>query len=319
VTSGRAVRVGFIGAAHAHAAIDARNLRSLGAELVGVVDHDDPVRLSELTDGVGVEALADIAALAARAPDVVVVTPRTRRVPQIVATLLAELDERSRVFVNKVAAATQPQFAALDAVAASRGASRFGTGSVLTFAPAVRSLAARIAGRDVLALTVMVHHDAAAFRTPARAWQDDPADGGGTLLSVGTHAWQLVDALLPGATLTSATGTVRDAVAAVHRSEDVGVISGVLAHGGGARTSGIPVQVTVSGLPGPDLYSVEVLTDGGLDGARLTDRDAGAELGFIELAEALLAATVEGRALLPWSSSRAVVANTIAAAAAARV
>lgn len=311
---GRAVRVGLVGAAHAHAAIDARNLRSLGAELVGVVDHDDSARFADLAHTVGVEPLPDIAALAARAPDVVVVTPRTRRVSQLLATLLSELDEGTRVFVNKVAAATQTQLAALDAVAASFGASRFGTGSVLAFAPAIRSLAARIADREVLGLTVVVHHDAAAFRTPERAWQDDPVDGGGTLLSVGTHAWQLVDAVLPGAVLAGVTGTVRSVAPAAHRSEDVGVISGVLAQG----SAEIPVQVTVSGLPGPDLYAVEVFTDAGVDGARLTDRDAGVELGFLEFAEALLAATTHARTLLPWSSSRVVVTNAIAAAAAAR-
>lgn len=290
------VRIGFLGVAHAHPAIDAANLRALGAELVGIADDDDPVRRREFATRFGVPELT-IAELVSLAPDAVIVTTRTALVPSL---LPAVINAVPTVFVNKVVAATSYHLAALDGLDGE-----FGTATPLAFAPAVRALVAGIRGRRVLGVRVLAHHDAAPFRSPGREWQDDPTDGGGTLLSVGSHAWQLVDAVLPEASLLAIDGEL--SWMDPRTSEDLVQATARVRHDG----SEVPVQLTVSGLPGDDRYELDVFTDAGFHSAVLTD---GAQFGFAELAAAVAHAARTGTTPYPWSSSRAAAANAVTAA-----
>ena len=125
------VRIGFLGVAHAHPAIDAGNLRALGVDLVGVADDDDPVRRREFATRLGVPELT-IAELVSLAPDAVIVTARTALVPSL---LPAVINAVSTVFVNKVVAATDSQLAALDALDGE-----FGTATPLAFAPTISGI-----------------------------------------------------------------------------------------------------------------------------------------------------------------------------------
>ncbi|MCD2499543.1 hypothetical protein [Microbacterium nymphoidis] len=290
------VRLGFLGVAHAHPAIDAANLRALGVELIGVADDDDPARRRDFAERFGVPEVT-ITELVALAPDAVIVTARTALVAELLPAVLGIVPT---VFVNKVAAATPGHLAALDALGGG-----FGTATPLAFAPAVRALAWDVRDRRILGVRVLAHHDAAPFRSPGREWQDDPADGGGTLLSVGSHAWQLVDAVLPGASLVAIDGELawRD----VGASEDLAQAMAQVRHGG----SDVPVQLTVSGLAGDDRYEVEVFTEAGIRGAVLTDA---AQFGFAELAGAVAAAARRGETPYPWTTSRAAATNAVTAA-----
>ncbi|WP_282848274.1 hypothetical protein [Microbacterium oxydans] len=314
--SGTPLRVAFAGLAHSHPYTDAANVRALGAEVVGVHDAD-AAAAGEFAARSGGVAVASLEELAVLRPDLVIATPRPHEVAPFLQSLGGGV---APVFVNKVIAATASQLAEVDlALAASSVA--VGTSSVLRFAPALSAFGAEVAPflqtlDDVLALRVHAQHDNAAFRLPDRSWQDDPQQGGGTAVTVGVHAWEMVDVLLPGATLVSGSGWTRVRRGSNAVSEDAAGIGGLLRVPGAQRE--VPVQVLVTGTPGPDAYTLEVVTADGIRALALDVDDANTELGFHGLIRALLDAAAHGATVAPWTDARVVVANSIRAADIAR-
>ncbi|WP_426622341.1 hypothetical protein [Microbacterium sp. As-52] len=320
--TGTPLRVAFAGLAHSHPYSDAANVRALGAEVVGVHDADAGAA-EEFALRFGGAAVASLDLLTALRPDLVIATPR----PHDARGFLHLLGSRDApVFVNKVIAPTGARFAEIDRVLTASSAP-VGTSSVLRFAPALVALAGQIGGEDVLALRVHAQHDNAAFQLPDRAWQDDPRRGGGTAVTVGVHAWEMVDVLLPGAALVSGSGWTRTRPGSTSASEDAAGIEGLLRVPGAERE--VPVQVLVTGTPGADAYGAEVVTAAGIrsvsldvDGDQDTVGDQGEgpneTLGFRDLIHALLDAAQRGATVAPWGESRVVVANTIRAAEIAR-
>ncbi|MDF2559360.1 MAG: hypothetical protein K0R99_806 [Microbacterium sp.] len=319
--TGAALRVAFAGLAHSHPYTDAANVRALGAEVVGVHDAD-AVAAGDFAGRFGGAAVDSVGALTARRPDLVIVTPR----PEETVPFLQVLGGGGApVFVNKIMAATAAQLDEVDRVLAASSVP-VGTSSVLRFAPGLRRLATELDGGagtgEVLALRVHAQHDNAAFQLPDRSWQDDPQRGGGTAVTVGVHAWEMVDVLLPGATLVSGSGWTRTRDGSTTASEDAAGVDGLLRVPGAARE--VPVQVLVTGVPGPDVYAVDVVTatgirsvslgaDGGVDGDEVN-----AALGFLGLIRALLDMAPHGATVAPWREARVVVANTVRAAEATR-
>lgn len=314
--SGTPLRVAFAGLAHSHPYTDAANVRALAAEVVGVHDADTAAA-GEFAARFGGVVVASVAELGALRPDLVIATPR----PGEIVPFLRVLGGGSApVFVNKVIAATSAQLAEVDRALAASSVP-VGTSSVLRFAPALSALAAEVAPflqtlDDVLALRVHAQHDNAAFLLPTRSWQDDPQQGGGTAVTVGVHAWELVDVLLPGATLVSGSGWTRARRGSNTVSEDAAGIDGLLRVPGAQRE--VPVQVLVTGAPGPDAYTLEVVASDGIRAAALDVDDANDGLGFRGLIRALLDAAGHGATVAPWSDARVVVANSIRAADIAR-
>ena len=302
------MRVAFAGAAHSHPFSDARNLRERGAEVAGVWEADDPVAAAAFGQEFEAPVVRDLDALLDDQLDLVIVTPRTHRVAGVVHSLV-----RAGVpfFVNKVAAATSGQLDSLDqAMPASRGF----TSSVLRFAPRLTAFAAQLEGEQVLAARVRAQHDLAGFTTPARAWQDDPAGAGGTLVNIGVHAWEMLDVLLDD-DVTVDAGSTRRRPGSPTRSEDVAIVHG--------RTSGgVPLTAEISGLPGPDSYALSVMTGSGLLELELAVddlvTDLVTELGYRELASRLVDFAAGGDVPVPWRRSRRVLASTIHAAELAR-
>jgi len=333
------MRVVFAGLAHSHPFSDAENLRSLGGEVAGVHDVDQE-RAQEFAARFGGRVVTDVAELPALRPDLAIATPR----PSEAMAFGRALVGRVPVFLNKVAAADEARLAQWDALVAGRrdGAADplFGTASVLRFAPALARFAAELDGAVVLSVRVLAQHDAASFRLPGRAWQDDPAEGGGTAVTVGIHAWELVDRILPGAVLGAGTGWARASGVPGARSEDVAGVAAVLRVPGRAET--VPVHAVIGGVPGDDAYALEVVTDRGVRTLGLGAAGAGApgagaagtgmaegggagsgaeprvELGFEGLIRQLAADIPHGRMTAPWARARTVVANSIRAAALAR-
>lgn len=307
------LRVAFTGLAHSHPYTDAANLRAEGALVVAVHDRE-PAAAADFAARFGGQAVTSPAGLLAASPDVIIATPRPQ---DVVPTLeaLAAAGAESPVFFNKTVAATPTGLADFDRAVRETGLT-IGTASVLRFAPALQRLAAALRAEHVLAVRVHAQHDNAGFQLPGRSWQDDPAEGGGTLVTVGVHAWELLDVLLPGALLCTGTGWVRRAAASTTRSEDIAGIDAELRLPDLSAT--IPVQVLVTGLPGADRYAVEVLTAEGLHTLQLDVDDSLDALGFTGLARALLAAAPQGRAPAPWTQSATVVGNTVRGAAMAR-
>lgn len=187
---------------------------------------------------------------------------------------------------------------------------------MLRFAPALVALAREFAVDDVLALRVHAQHDNAAFQLPDRAWQDDPQLGGGTAVTVGVHAWEMLDVLLPGASLVSGSGWTRTRGGSTTVSEDAAGIGGLLRMPEANRE--VPVQVLVTGAPGADAYAVDVVTAAGTRSVSLDVGAANEGLGFHGLIRALLEAAPHGTTVAPWREARVVVANTIRAAEIAR-
>ncbi|WP_424937065.1 MULTISPECIES: hypothetical protein [Bacteria] len=319
------MRVVFAGLAHSHPFSDAENIRSLGGEVAGV--HDvDPARAEEFAARFGGRVVADVAELPVLRPDLVIATPR----PDEAMTVGHALVGRAPVFLNKVAAADETRLREWDALVAGRrdgsAAPLFGTASVLRFAPALTALVADVRGAVVLSVRVLAQHDAASFRLAGRAWQDDPTVGGGTAVTVGIHAWEMVDRILPGAVLGAGTGWTRASALPGARSEDVAGIAAVLHVPG--RAEPVPVHAVIGGVPGDDAYALEIVTDRGVrtlglaaaasGGGAESRADPRRQLGFEGLIRQLAADVPHGRMTAPWAQARTVVANSIRAAALAR-
>lgn len=307
------LRIGFAGLAHSHPHTDAGNALAQGAQVIAVHDAD-PGAAAAFAERFGGRVTGSVAELVAQRPDVIVATPRPHEAVSLLRAL-TEADARMPVFCNKVVAATDAQFATWESAIEAMSAP-VGTASVLRFAPAVQQLAEEVADEEILGLRVHAQHDNTAFQRPDRAWQDDPARGGGTLVTVGVHAWELVDSVTPGVRFDPASGWTRRATASTTRSEDAAGVDGVLRRPDGGRP--IPVQVTVTGLPGPDRYAIDVLTARGVRTAELDVEAANEQLGFAGLVRALLDSAPSGRVPAPWTQARSVVGNTIRAAGFAR-
>ena len=311
--TGSPLRVAFAGLAHSHPYADAQNVRALGAEVVGVYD-EDPAAARDFADRFGGSAVASAGDLIGRQADIVIATPRPHEVLPFLETL-GTGSATAPVFVNKVIAASSERLNEVDSVV-SRAAVPVGTSTVLRFAPALGALAADLIDEEVLGMRVHAQHDNAAFQLPDRAWQDDPAVGGGTLVTVGVHAWEMIDVVLPGATLVSATGWTATRGGSGTASEDAaGVDARMRLQVSGAE---VPIQVLVTGLPGPDAYTVEILTSAGVRSVGLDVDDANEALGFRGLIHALLEAGAHGLTVAPWTQARTVVRNALGAAALVR-
>lgn len=300
------MRIGFAGVAHSHPFSDARNARLLGAEEFAVWDADDHARREDFGREWSAVPFETLAELLDWGPDVVIVTPRPRRVAPVVS---AVLDRGVACFLNKVPAADGPSLAALDRVVRDR-AGRFLTTSVLRFAPAVRALAAEIDGADPVAAHVSVRHAIDVFTTEERRWQDDPNDGGGTAISMGLHAWEMLDTVL-GRAVTPLGGvcaripgdrTVSENVVAVH-----------------ARAYGaVPISADIVGAGTGEHYEVVIHTATGVHRATLDGTDHYVSLGYLDCMRAVLAMAGGAPSPVPWERSRAVIDTTITAAQLAR-
>lgn len=304
------LRVVFAGLAHSHPSTDAANVRDLGAEIVGVHDADAQSS-AEFAARFGGAVVTSVEELHALRPDLVIATPRPQEVVPFLRALT--IDPGAPLFLNKVVAATAGQLAARDRVIAA-AAVPVGTSSPLRFAPALRAFADGIRSERMLSIRVRAQHDNAAFQLPGRSWQDDPELGGGTMVTVGVHAWEMLDVIAPGAELIDGSGWTRRSPGSATRSEDAGGLAGVLRIGAGE----VPAQVLITGVPGPDAYAIEVVTVSGIRSLALSTDDANESLGFRGLASEMLGECASRRVAAPWAEARTVVANTIRAASLAR-
>ncbi|UPO78401.1 hypothetical protein [Arthrobacter sp. Helios] len=308
--SAKRMRVAFVGLAHSHPYADAGNLLALGGEVAGV--HDvDAAAAADFADRFGGRPASSIAALLRVRPDVVIATPHPHQVLTVASALR---DAGTLAFFNKTVAATDAAIKGWERSIAG-AEHRIGTCSVLRFAPALEEFADTLAGSEVLAVRVTAQHDAAGFRTVGRRWQDDPGSGGGTAVTVGVHAWELIDKVLPGAWIVDGTGWTSTKEDQRTLSEDVAGV-GVRMRTLPGRS--VPVHALISGLPGNDAYALEVLTDRGYHNLSLDITTANTALGFRGLIQRLETEVPLGRVPAPWTESHIRVRNTVRAAAIAR-
>ncbi|GAA1206090.1 hypothetical protein [Rhodoglobus aureus] len=301
------------GLAHSHPFTDAANLvrlkeQNVEVDVVGVYDSDAS-QADIFAERFACTAASTLEALITLDADLFIVTARPHEITVYAETLLRETSEP--LFFNKVVAANHTQLtnwiAAIDSAP-----ERVGTASVLRFAPRVRELAEQITGAEIWGLRILVQHDIAMFLAEDRRWQDDPELGGGTLVTVGTHAWEIVDQLLPQATLaSSAHGWIHHALNSASSSEETAQLTGSLVTPEGES---VRFALTVTGTPGPEVYAVDVFTSTGTQSLILSSANTHDSLGFVELADELVRNAQLGRTTAPWNSAQTIVANTIHAA-----
>jgi len=292
------MRIAIAGLASSHPFTDARILAE-HAELV--VYDDEPGRIARFRDEHPDAAVVpDLAAALDLRPDGVVLTVPTRRLaPALDRVLARDLP----CFVNKPAAATWEQLTALEQ-AVARSPERVLSSSVLRFAPDFTKF--QIDPADVLSARVTVRHDVRQWSNGHNPWQDDPAEGGGMLVTMGVHGIELLVALLGNAVETvAATASVRRYTSLA--SEDT---ASLLLR----WDSGITGAVTFLGATASESYEVVL---------HCVDRDervvlsAGTDpqtsLGYHGTLGAFLSMVDGAPSPVPWAETRAVLSALVRA------
>lgn len=308
------LRVGFIGLAHSHPFSDAQNLQELGGDIVGVVEAEREIssRFSEQFSCPEFSSIKELCRAPNR-PDILIVTPHPNSWHEYVA---GAIDSGAKVFFNKVLAANIEQLRYVEKLVAREQLGNISTSSVLRFAPQLEWLRHQHQDVELLSIRVIAQHDNALFKQRSRAWQDLPEEGGGTLMTVGIHAWEMIDLAVPGARLQKGVGWTRAFPSSGTRSEDAAGISGVLVAPHTGRS--IPVDVLVSGVPGPDKYAIDLVHRNGIVSVELDQENTQVSLGFRGLIEHLISSTSKDQVLNGWCAARNVVSNSILAAQMAR-
>lgn len=292
------MRIAIAGLASSHPFTDAHILAER-AELV--VYDDEPERIARFrADHPDAVVAADLDEVLDLRPDGVVLTVPTRRLaPALDRVLARDLP----CFVNKPAAATWEQLAALER-AVERAPQRVLSSSVLRFAPQFTKF--HVDPAQVLAARVTIRHDVKRWADGHNPWQDDPADGGGMLVTMGVHGIELLIALLgPAAHTVAATASALRYPSL--SSEDTATL--LL-----RWDSGISGAVTFLGATASESYEVVL---------HRADRDervvleAGADpltsLGYHGTLGAFLS-MVDGKpSPVPWSETRAVLSAAVRA------
>lgn len=286
------MRIALAGLATSHPFSDARTLAQHAGLVVWEPEAERVDRL--LAEHPGAVVVADLAALLATRPDGVVVTVPT---PQIAGVLAPILAAGLPCFVNKPAAATRAQLIELDAVVSPQADSVLSS-SVLRFAPSFAGRTLR--AEDVLAVRATVRHDVGLWASGYNRWQDEPADGGGTLVTMGIHGVELLVALLgPQVRLLGAGGAVRRHQGL--RSEDTGVLAM-------QWESGVTGTVEVLGVSAAESYVVTVHTaDGSEDLVITSTDDVFEDLGYRGTIDAFLAMVGGAPSPVPWAETRAIL------------
>lgn len=313
----RPLRIAFAGLAHSHPFTDAANLcalRERGANIAFVAAYDsDASKLAEFTQRFEIPPVSSLDELSTAEPDLVIATPRPQEIAHAAERVLR--DTAAQLFFNKVVAATDEQLSQWTQ-AISGAPDRVGTSSVLRFAPAIEEIAERVRDTEVQAVRVLAQHDLNMFLAPGRSWQDDPAQGGGTLITIGTHAWEMIDTVFPGAVAEDdVSGWIHRSPHSRSASEEAAAMTGTFVLPDGTR---IPYSIVIGGSPGPEIFSIDVFTATELFRAEVQNGSPSHSVGYAELARTLLSRTSHSLATAPWRSAQIVIRNTIRTAQALR-
>lgn len=290
------MRIAIAGLASSHPFTDARIL----ARHAGLMVFDDePDRLARFrAEHPSAQVASDLDDLLAARPDGVVLTVPT---PRLAPVLTRALSLGVPCFVNKPAAATVSQLEALDKAVAI-APSLVLSSSVLRFAPAFQAL--EVDPADVLAAQVTIRHDVGQWARGHNPWQDDPAQGGGMLVTMGVHGLELLVSLLGcDVRLISATAAIRHYSSLA--SEDTAVLS--------LRwDNGIPATVTFLGATESESYEVVLHTASGDHGVVLAkDEDPEASLGYHGTLNAFLSMVDGAPSPVPWAQTYAVLSALV--------
>jgi predicted dehydrogenase len=201
------MNIAVIGLAFSHPYTYTEILQRLGHR-VGVVWDDDPARLREFSAKYGATPVDAPEAALRSAIDGVIVTGR---LPERVEHALACIERGVPTYLGKPMVAAEDDLRRVMA-AARRTRTPVMSTSVLRYAPAMQALRTHLdAGRlgTVVAVRATSAHGIHHYLAEPHVWQDDPRRGGGTLITMGVHALDML-ATLVGAEFRSVscrTGT----------------------------------------------------------------------------------------------------------------
>ncbi len=188
------MKIAVVGLAFSHPYSYTQILGRMGHTVSHVWD-DDPVRLAEFATRFGATPVSSPEAVPSSGIDGVIVTGR---LPERIDHALVFVDRGTPVYLGKPMVADAAQLNRLGE-AARRTKTPVLTTSVLRYAPALRSLRRHLdqgrLGTPVAARCLSAHSIELYLKEP-NVWQDDPARGGGTLVTMGVHALEMLSVLI---------------------------------------------------------------------------------------------------------------------------
>jgi predicted dehydrogenase len=188
------MRIAVIGLAFTHPYSYTQILQRLGHSVTHVWD-DVPERLAEFAQRFGATAVSEVGAVPLDQLDGVIVTGR---LPERVDHAIYFLERGMPVYSSKPMATSLGQLKRLMETVQRTGSPLLTT-SVLRYAPALRSLRRYVEegrlGTLVSAHAVSAENVDMYMREPNR-WQDDPQRGGGSIITMGIHALEMLVVLL---------------------------------------------------------------------------------------------------------------------------
>lgn len=225
----------------------------------------------------------DLESLAKVANDGVIVTVRP---PEAAATVSAFVVSGVPLFINKPAAATLEQLAALDPVVRPIS-SRVLTSSVLRFAQPLVDVRAGLNTERVLSARATVRHDVGRWLRGSTAWQDEVLVGGGSIVTIGIHGIELLVSILGSdVEVVSAESSIR--LLAGLKSEDVATI--------GLRwRNGVLGTVDLVGVAANETYALTIETADGPISIELPAADDD-PFGYANAVDAFLGMVADFRA-----------------------
>jgi predicted dehydrogenase len=188
------MRIAVIGLSYTHPYTYTKILQRMGHEVVHVWD-DDPARLAEFSQQFGVPPLASPYDVPEGAVDGLILTAR---LPERIDHVLHYLQLGIPIYSGKPMAGQEHLIDQVVAAVHVTGTPLFTT-SVLRYAPVLQALREHLRqggmGTLVSVRSVAAHKIQSYMQEP-NIWQDDPARGGGTVITMGVHALELLSALV---------------------------------------------------------------------------------------------------------------------------
>jgi predicted dehydrogenase len=215
------MKIAVVGLAFSHPYTYTQILQRMGHTVTTVWD-DDPTRLAEFAATSGAVPLETPGAAAESAVDGVIVTGR---LPERIDHALACIERGVPTYLGKPMVAAAADLRRV-VVAARRTGTPVMSTSVLRYAPAILALRRHLeAGRlgTLVSVRATSAHDIHHYLAEPHVWQDDPHRGGGTLITMGVHALDMLAALV-GARIRAVSCRTRTRHHRASLSEDVAVV-----------------------------------------------------------------------------------------------
>ncbi|MGH2362729.1 MAG: Gfo/Idh/MocA family protein [bacterium] len=211
----------MVGLAFSHPYSYTQILGRMGHTVSHVWD-DDPSRLTEFATRFGAAPVSSPDAVPAGVDGVIV----TGRLPERIDHALVFIDRGTPVYLGKPMVANAAQLSRV-VEAVRRTGTPVLTTSVLRYAPAILSLRRHLdqgrLGTPVTAHCLSAHSIELYLKEP-HVWQDDPTRGGGTLITMGVHALEMLSVLV-GASIRAVSCHTGRRFYTRSLSEDVAVLT----------------------------------------------------------------------------------------------